>query len=271
MPDIRMADVSEFQDNVDAPAYIAAGHEIIICRTYNGNRPDHKMPGRRDYLRAQPFKGIGWYAYLEPGPSAEQQAHQFVQTIGHLGPNEWPILDHEQGAGDQRGRAQAWFNVVDAWAGFPAMLYAGDYFLTANLGGSSSWQGRPIWIASYGSREPVQAHTLWQFADNYPFPGIGRCDGSIHHGTTDEFMAAVRGGHVAPGPGPGPTPPTEEDIVAITSEVAANGSLHVFVEAKDGSIWYTWQPKDSTSWHGGQPGKQVAGLSPFAPAPPVKS
>ena len=72
----------------------------------------------------------------------------------------------------------------------------------------------------------------------------------------------------APAPKPPiPSPPSEEEIVAISSTIAANGTVHVFVEAKDGSVWYTYQAKGSSSWEGGKPGKQIAGLSHFAPAP----
>lgn len=66
---------------------------------------------------------------------------------------------------------------------------------------------------------------------------------------------------------PQPTPPTEEEIVAIATGVNSAGALHVFVEAQDGSIWYTWQRKNETSWQGGKPGKSVADLQPFAPKP----
>lgn len=61
--------------------------------------------------------------------------------------------------------------------------------------------------------------------------------------------------------------PTEEDFVAVTSFVNAQGAAHVIYEHKDGSLWYTWQRKGENAWAGGQPGKQVAGLAPFAPAP----
>lgn len=64
-----------------------------------------------------------------------------------------------------------------------------------------------------------------------------------------------------------PQPPTEVDIVAITAVVNNAGALHVFVEAKDGSIWYTWQRKGESAWQGGQAGKSVAKLQAFAPAP----
>ena len=62
-------------------------------------------------------------------------------------------------------------------------------------------------------------------------------------------------------------PPTEDEIMAISSAVSASGALHVFYEAKDGSLWYTWQPKNQNAWEGGKPGKQIAGLRPFAPNP----
>lgn len=66
--------------------------------------------------------------------------------------------------------------------------------------------------------------------------------------------------------GHGPTPPTEEEIVAI-SATECQGVPHVFVEAKDGSVWYTWQKKGESGWQGGQPGKSPASLKLFAPAP----
>lgn len=95
-------------------------------------------------------------------------------------------------------------------------------------------------------------------------------------------LGAAGGGHHDAGPGfpidrvlemargsmpPIPAPPTEEDIVAIAVGTNNAGAFHVFVEAKDGSVWYTWQRKGESNWQGGQPGKSVAGLQPFAPAP----
>jgi hypothetical protein len=64
-----------------------------------------------------------------------------------------------------------------------------------------------------------------------------------------------------------PTPPkTTEDIVALTSFVH-DGTAHVIYEDKNGNLWYTWQKQGENNWHGGQPGKSVAGLTPFASAP----
>lgn len=57
------------------------------------------------------------------------------------------------------------------------------------------------------------------------------------------------------------------DQVDVATCVSASGVLHTFVEAKDGSIWYAYQRPGETAWSGGAPGKGVAGLSLFAPAP----
>lgn len=64
-----------------------------------------------------------------------------------------------------------------------------------------------------------------------------------------------------------PQPPTQEEIVAITAVVNNAGALHVFVEAKDGRIWYTWQRKGESAWQGGKAGQAPAGLQLFAAAP----
>jgi GH25 family lysozyme M1 (1,4-beta-N-acetylmuramidase) len=270
MTDMRMADISEHQSNIDGPAYIAGGYPIIICRTHNGNRTDNTMPGRRDYLRGCKFTGIGWYQYLVASRSPTDQAHDFIQTIGTLAGDEWPILDLEEGSGDQTGRAQEWFNVVDAWAGFPAMLYAGDYFMREQLSGAGHWGSRPLWLASYPSNyqpdpsnEPSSPHLLWQYSDRASFPGLaGGVDGNIARNVNaGQFMTTVRSGKATP------QPPSQEDIVAIAAAMNQGGALHVFVEDKNGKIWYTYQSPGKNAWNGGQAGKSIAGLVPFAPAP----
>ena len=74
MPDSYMADVSEWQSDIDADAYQRGGYDVLICRTYSGHDPDAKMPGRRDYLRGSGLAGIGWYCYLESGYDPADQA-----------------------------------------------------------------------------------------------------------------------------------------------------------------------------------------------------
>jgi hypothetical protein len=90
-------------------------------------------------------------------------------------------------------------------------------------------------------------------------------------------LGAAGGGHHDPGAGfpwdyvldmaKGGGTPEPEDYMAIASSLSDAGALHVFVEAKDGSVWYTWQKKGETAWNGGEKGKQVAGLSKLCPPP----
>jgi len=260
MPDTRLADISEYQSDIDAGAYLKGGYSCLIVRAHNGSRADYKWPARRDYLRGYDFTALGWYQYVQPGRDAAQQARDFVDCVGPLRGNEFLIGDFEEGSGSQVSRAEAWFKVVDAAQGFPATLYSGQSYGKTNLGGWSRWQGRPRWIAAYSSQEPTDQHELWQNTDSARFPGLaGGVDGNVYHGTAQEFIKTMRPGQ--------PVAPTVEDYMSVAACVADNGTMHLFVEAKDGSVWYTYQPKGKSAWNGGVQGKQVAGLSKLCPAP----
>jgi hypothetical protein len=166
------------------------------------------MPGRMATLRATAgLLGIGWYCYLPADVDPATCARAFIALIGTLRANEWCILDLEVGTGSQVARAQQFFAVVDPFNRCPAMLYSGNSFLSTQLGGSAQWPGRPIWDASYETDEPNQPHSLWQFTNGtynsipyqrVNFPGIGYCDGSVHHGTAADFLAGVLPAAVAP-------------------------------------------------------------------------
>jgi GH25 family lysozyme M1 (1,4-beta-N-acetylmuramidase) len=254
-----MSDISEWQANIDAPAYLDGGHQCIIARTHNGNRPDNTMPGRRDYLRGHKFTGIGWYQYLVASRDAADQARDFVAGVGTLKGNEWPILDVEEGSGSQTSRAEAWFRVVDEWAGFPAMLYASDSFLTDKLGGSGHWGQRPIWIAAYPysyspdpGAEPSQKHCLWQFSDRASFPGLsGGVDGNIAHYSASDFVAVCRSGSAPPTP----APESPDDGVEPFVVVKQDGRLEAFVQKESGEVLHAYQTAPNGGWAGSEPGR----------------
>jgi hypothetical protein len=54
------------------------------------------------------------------------------------------------------------------------------------------------------------------------------------------------------------------DVVGLTADVAANGTMHLFVECDDGHTYYTYQRANESGWQGGEPGKALAGLARFA-------
>ena len=262
MTDTLLADASEFQADIDADAYIRGGHGVLVCRTHNGNRADRKMPERATYLRGKPFVALGWYQYLVPDVDPATQARQFIATVGNLRQNEFPVLDLEKGRGNQTPRAEAWFKVVDQWAGFQASLYSGSAFFRYQLNTTAHWGQRPLWIASYPNDYQVHPQLepggadWWQYSDRSHFPGIsGPCDASIFHGTAQQFLARVR-----PGVTPTPTPP--EGAMAIHAVVKQNGAIELFCEVeagpKKGEVFHTWQNGPNTSWWGAEAGKQNA-------------
>jgi GH25 family lysozyme M1 (1,4-beta-N-acetylmuramidase) len=253
---IRLADISEYQDSIDAPTYINAGHTCLIIRAHTGYRPDKKWPARRDYVRRFDFDAIGFYQYLVEDRPAVDQAHEFIAAVGDLLPNEFAIVDSEEGNGGQTERVSAWLSVVDAHYGRPSALYASESWFDEKLSGAGHWH-RPRWMAAYRAAEPTDPHELWQNTNRSNLPGISGDggDGNIFHGTGKDFAAVFC--H---------SKPKVEDLVALTSFVH-DGTAHVVYEHKDGSLWYTWQKAQETAWHGGEKGKQAAGLVPFAPNP----
>ena len=107
MPEIRLADCSEFQSSIDAPAYLAAGHTTLIVRAHNGYRPDKLWRERRDYLRRFPFAALGFYQYIAADRDPAEQAHDFIAAVGPLRANEFPVGDLEEGKGSQIGPRRA--------------------------------------------------------------------------------------------------------------------------------------------------------------------
>ena len=240
----RFADLSEHQPTFDADAYLRSGCTIIIVRVHSGYRKDNAMPGRMVQVRSKPFQAVGYYQYLTKDRQAETQAQEFCSLVGHLKPNEFPILDLEEGSGNQTGRAEAWFSIVDPWASFPATLYTGASMLQTQLSGAAHWH-RPRWIASYPNsyspdmgRFPAGA-TFWQYTDRGKFAGCpGGVDGSVYPGTAAEFRTEVCGKGSAPGQPAG------------TGEVATarmvDGRQEVFLY-EAGTVWHKWQKPDR-SW-----------------------
>ena len=218
------------------------------------------MSGRRDAIRTHPFTAVGWYCYLKPSIDPAEQARGFIATVPTLARNEFPILDLEEGSGNQTARAQKFFDVVDKWAGFQCSLYSGASFLKNQLSGTAHWGKRPLWIASYPSSyspnpslEPAGAD-WWQYSDRAKFAGLsGGVDGSIFHGSAADFLTRVR-----PGSSPAPAPPKAKvDPENMVSIVKADGRLEVFTIV-DGQVWHAYQTATNGGWAGAEAGKRNA-------------
>ena len=236
---IRFADISEFQDFFNADGYLRDGNEVIIYRTHNGYRADKKMPERMALIRETKFTLVGYYIYLVRDRDPGEQAREFCSSIGRLKDNEFAIVDHEEGTGDQQSRCRAALAVVDQWAGFNATLYSGAAYLQDNLGGAESWD-RPLWIASYtnsgnpdGALYPRGA-TFWQYTDHARFAGLPPAvDGSWYAQSALDLFADVR--PVKPSPGP------QKAAQTLSVVPQADHDQEVFTLAGDGTVWHRWQ------------------------------
>lgn len=125
--------------------------------------------------------------------------------------------------------------------------------------------GRPFirWSAHYG----FGPHICGPATCGYPQADWTQWDDVGPQG--QNFDRSI--GSVLPGPQPPPPPKPEEYMSVSIADLA--GVPTCVVEAKDGSLWYTYQPQDAgtpgpdRAWKGGKAGQQIAGLVPFAPAP----
>jgi GH25 family lysozyme M1 (1,4-beta-N-acetylmuramidase) len=242
---IYFADISQYQPTFNADAYIAAGYEVLIHRMIGKDGMDATMPKRRDYIRKYPFKAVGYYCRLNPSSDPRQVAMQFCDAIGNLRDNEFPILDLEDGDGNQIDRANQWFAVVDAWAEFLASLYSGEYFLDTNLGGHGEWGKRPLWIANY-SKEP-SGYDWWQQNDTSTFPGISPpTDKNMYRGSAADFAKLVCGASTQPSKTT-QDPRGGDPLVVVNKD----GRLEAFQEQSHGEVFHRWQEKPNKGWVAG--------------------
>ena len=200
---LLLPDLSEFQPDADMCGIKAKnGGAAIIRACYGTSHPDAVFPDLR--AAAKNFSFLGLYQYLRQDQDPAAQAEAFTRLIGRLAPHEVPILDIEEGSGDQSARANQWFAVADRAFGLADLplnkrswCYSGDYF-AENHGLGGIFDGpRHTWVAAYGPSEPGLGHTLWQCTNGQAgvhqtdWPGAGRCDTSLYHGTLAQLAATI--------------------------------------------------------------------------------
>jgi hypothetical protein len=246
---VKLPDTSEFQSpaNGNAPNWAGIkaqnGGAGIIRVGYGTGRLDNQFVTNYTQMKQLKYSFIGLYLYLRSGQDAVSQAWQFCQWIGPpeaVAPGTVFILDHEEGSGDQSGRADAWLNFVDHFYGLDKLplnerswLYSyPDFVNTCNLRGIFS-SNRHTWIAGYSSVEPSFGHTLWQSTDGIlgsnivNYSGCGTVDSSVYHGDLATLASMGWKQQVQPPvppkpPVPDPPKAGEQDMI-IVRVTAPNG------------------------------------------------
>lgn len=215
-PGILLADISEFQPDLNDAAYLRWSRAVAFRAMY-GTRVDRAWYGgaRRDALHAGGAAFTAMYQYLVAGVDAAVQAHALVALVGHLRQGEKLICDIEEGPpGEQAARWRQWSAVITAAYG-----RAADPWQYAGLSFASAAGLSPQWEAAYRATEPSGAHLLWQFSDTYPVPGVGVADCNLFHGTIGQL--AAHGWQTAPAkPVPGGPVVSGGHVVSVNSNDA---------------------------------------------------
>jgi hypothetical protein len=201
---VKLPDVSEFQApaNGNAPDWAGIksqnGGAAIIRVGYGSAHLDEMLVSNRAKIRSLNFGFCGLYQYLRADQDVTSQASAFISWIGpDLNPGEIPILDLEEGSGDQSSRANQWFGIIDDayhLASLPlsqrSWLYSGqDFAVSAGLTPIYDSAHR-TWVAAYTDSDTgLLPHTLWQStngqigANKTDWSGCGFCDTSLYDGT----------------------------------------------------------------------------------------
>jgi hypothetical protein len=201
---VKLPDVSEFQSPAsgNAPDWAGIksqnGGAAIIRVGYGNAHRDGMFRSNRARIKSLKFGFCGLYQYLRAGQDVLSQARAFISWIGpDLNEGEIPILDLEGGSGNQSGRANQWFGIIDDAYDLISLplsqrswLYSGQNFaVSAGLAPIFN-SARRTWIAAYRASEAgLLPHTLWQSTDGQTganrtnWSGCGFCDTSIYHGT----------------------------------------------------------------------------------------
>ena len=219
---VLLPDLSEFQPNADmAGIRHANGGAAIIRACYGQAHTDHVFARLRHDAHAAGFAFLGIYQYLVAGQDVAAQAHAYRGIVGKLAPHEVPVLDLEEGTGSQAARAAEWLALTGMALGKRPWLYSGEAFAQAH-GLAPIFNGPDVhtWVAAYRSQEPALGHTLWQSTNGVTganitdWPGAGRCDTSIYHGTLDGLAALAD-----------PAPPRKAAPHVVTHVTAGRLSL----------------------------------------------
>jgi hypothetical protein len=188
---IYLADVSEYQPDIDDATYVAWSHGIMIRALYGNAHTDGAWYGgaRRSDLHAAGIQFLGIYQYLVSGQSGTSQAQAFHSLVGPIQNGEVFVADFEEGA---KTMLTDWYSEMVALYGSSISSYLWTY--TGLSFGESAGVLPVQWIAAYGSSEPSTPHTLWQFSDSYNVPGIGKCDCNQYDGTMSQLASLGWGG-----------------------------------------------------------------------------
>jgi len=245
---IRLADVSEYQPDINDAVYVAWSQGIMIRALYGDAHVDGAWYGgaRRADLHAAGIRFLGIYQYLVSGQSGTSQAQAFHNLVGPIRNGEVFVADFEEG---NKSMLTSWYNEMIALYGSRITNYLWTY-TGLDFGGRAGVL--PVqWIADYSSSEPSTPHVLWQFSDDYNVPGIGKCDCNQYDGTMNELASLGWGG-------------VRDYHVTAAAPGRWTGQITITGTGTDNKTWYT-ATVDGVHWSAPSTSKPtLAGSATFS-------
>ncbi|MHB2016489.1 MAG: glycoside hydrolase family 25 protein [Candidatus Xenobia bacterium] len=180
------ADVSGHQKGIDWKKYADSGRKLAITKATEGDNWSDATTATYRHGMAQNHLECGLYHFAGSTiqgkiASPKTEADYFLNTVGKLGPLEFPVLDFERSWGMSPAKQVKWINqwmtIVHEKTGKTPWLYAPEYILK-HLDGHqlTKW---PLWIADYSSSDPQHPPSsdwpslaAWQYTDRARIPGV---------------------------------------------------------------------------------------------------
>ena len=255
------------------------GHESLSLRYLEEIADGSAYEGRKDLGNTQPGDGK---RYKGRGPIQITGRYNYTAAAGAL---KLDLVNRPQIAAEPQHafRVSAWWWFANGLNGISDTgdVTAATRRINGGLNGLSDRQSRHARCKNLGptavlpgagaAPEPAaEEMTASAVADNGNLHVFSATPGALFYAYQPAGKTSWSGGEAGKriaGMSAFAPAPAGRQIRGVAAAKAANGNLHVFAVLDDGSVVFTWQAKGSSGWSGGAPGKGIAGLSPFAPAP----
>ncbi len=212
---VRGIDVSTHQGHVNWSAVSEAGISFAFARATIGAQ-------QTDAQFAVNWTGIstaglrrGAYHYFWPATPWQEQATNFINTVGSLQPGDLPpALDLEEAflkgnkkhdawkdvpPGQRLPMIQNWLSAVETALGLQPVIYTRQNFIEPMLGdGVQQLSNSPLWIAHYGVKQPQfpSAWATWTFWQNTEKGNVNGVNGNVDldnfNGSPDNLAALTK-------------------------------------------------------------------------------
>jgi GH25 family lysozyme M1 (1,4-beta-N-acetylmuramidase) len=182
-------DVSKWQGEIDWAAVKSGGIDFAIIRSgYGKATPDEKLAANIKGCEENSIPyGLYHYTYAKTPEEAKIEAEFFVNRVKDFSPDMPLVLDIEEPFYKKMSQKQveaiidSFMKVLKANGYQDSTVYSNAYFLTNTVDTERVGDAYPIWVASWGDVEKLDAfydgrYYLWQYSSNGRVAGI---DGDV--------------------------------------------------------------------------------------------